>query len=190
MTTDNWLAISAGATFLLALAAFWAIWQNYIFRRKERKERLLNEIIEWAIDIHHCTNPILRPGENEVLIRYNILTNLINMAATDEYIRKVSKIEFSDPLIKEVDKLTNKAFLYGCVLKLSLDSKPELSEEWRKAFIESVAKEKLDAIDKVIKQDQGPEAWSKIIDEYQVLVRGLAQKVTSSCAEIKTKLIR
>ena len=38
----------ASATFLLALAAFWTIWQNYKFREKDRKERLLNEIIDWA----------------------------------------------------------------------------------------------------------------------------------------------
>jgi hypothetical protein len=51
MTTDTWLAISAGATFLLAVAAFWAIWQNYSLQKRERRERLLNEIIEWARNI-------------------------------------------------------------------------------------------------------------------------------------------
>jgi len=52
MSTDTWLAISAGATFLLALAAFWAIWQNYLIRRKDRelsvKIQALDEINEWA----------------------------------------------------------------------------------------------------------------------------------------------
>jgi len=42
------LPLSAGVTFLLAVAAFWAVRQNYIFRREERRERLLNEIIEWG----------------------------------------------------------------------------------------------------------------------------------------------
>ena len=51
MAIEFWLAISAGATFLLALAAFWAIWQNYGFRKKEHKQRLLNEIIEWAENV-------------------------------------------------------------------------------------------------------------------------------------------
>ena len=36
------------ATFLLAGAAFCAIWQNHLLQKRERKERLLNEIIEWA----------------------------------------------------------------------------------------------------------------------------------------------
>ena len=48
---DNWLAVSALATLILAIAAFWAIRQNYNFRRQEKKERLLNEIIDWAISI-------------------------------------------------------------------------------------------------------------------------------------------
>jgi len=48
---DNWLAVSALATLILAIAAFWTIRQNYNFRRQEKKERLLNEIIEWAMSI-------------------------------------------------------------------------------------------------------------------------------------------
>ena len=52
MTTDNWLAISAGVTFLLALAAFLAIWQNRGIQKRNRRERLLKEIIEWATKIH------------------------------------------------------------------------------------------------------------------------------------------
>jgi hypothetical protein len=51
METETLLAISAGVTFLLALAAFWAIWQNYHFSKRERRECLLNEIIEWAIEV-------------------------------------------------------------------------------------------------------------------------------------------
>ena len=51
---DNWLAVSALATLILAIAAFWAIRQNYNFRRQEKKERLLNEIIDWAINITEC----------------------------------------------------------------------------------------------------------------------------------------
>jgi len=51
VSNDNWVAVSALTTMLLAIAAFWSIRQNYQFRRREKKERLLNEIIEWAIDV-------------------------------------------------------------------------------------------------------------------------------------------
>ncbi|MBI4188188.1 MAG: hypothetical protein HY529_03165 [Chloroflexi bacterium] len=50
-TLSRMTLILAIATFLLAGAAFWSIWQNYKFRERDRKERLLNEIIEWAISI-------------------------------------------------------------------------------------------------------------------------------------------
>ena len=58
MSTETLLAISAGVTFLLAIAAFWAIWQNYLLHKKERKERLLNEIIDWAIDVAKCGSSV------------------------------------------------------------------------------------------------------------------------------------
>jgi len=43
---------------MLAGATFWTIWQNYKFREKDRKERLLNEIIEWAIDVTKCGSSV------------------------------------------------------------------------------------------------------------------------------------
>lgn len=63
MTTETLLAISAGATFLLALAAFWAIWQNYNFRKEEKKERLLKEITDWVLEIWKCGLELGRPTE-------------------------------------------------------------------------------------------------------------------------------
>jgi hypothetical protein len=63
VTTDNWLAIGAGATFLLALAAFWAIWQNYSLHKKERKEHLLNEVIDWAEDIRKSSSESIDPSK-------------------------------------------------------------------------------------------------------------------------------
>ena len=51
---DNWLAVSALATLVLALAAFWAIRQNYLLHKRERRERQLNKIIEWATQTVEC----------------------------------------------------------------------------------------------------------------------------------------
>lgn len=51
---DNWIGISAVATLLLALGAFLTIRQNYCLHARERRERLLNEIIEWATQILEC----------------------------------------------------------------------------------------------------------------------------------------
>ncbi len=52
MSTETWLAISTATTFLLALAAFWAIWQNYSFRKEDRKRerrvRSADELCGWV----------------------------------------------------------------------------------------------------------------------------------------------
>ena len=47
LRSNNWAGISALTTMLLAIAAFWAIMDNRYGRLVDRKERLLNEIIEW-----------------------------------------------------------------------------------------------------------------------------------------------
>ena len=43
--------VLACVTAILAIGTFITIRQNKIFREKDRKERLLNEIIEWASSI-------------------------------------------------------------------------------------------------------------------------------------------
>jgi len=51
----NWLGISAFATLVLALIASLAILQTRDMQKSEKRERLLNEIIQWAIDIRKIT---------------------------------------------------------------------------------------------------------------------------------------
>lgn len=55
---DNWLAVTSLATLVLALGAFLSIWQNHLLQKRERRERLLNEIIEWAEDVAGCGSDI------------------------------------------------------------------------------------------------------------------------------------
>lgn len=57
-------AFAPGITLILAVAAFWTIWQNYKFKRKDWKERLLNEIIEWSTSIAEVD--ATRQGRNSV----------------------------------------------------------------------------------------------------------------------------
>ena len=46
------IPLSAGVTLLLAIAAFWAIWQNYSFRKEDRERehrvRSSEELYKWA----------------------------------------------------------------------------------------------------------------------------------------------
>jgi len=48
LNDDNWIGISTLTTMLLAIAAFWVIWQNYSFRKEDRKSKALDGIRNWA----------------------------------------------------------------------------------------------------------------------------------------------
>ncbi len=72
------------ATFILAAIAFWAILQNYSFHKKERKERLLNEIIEfatetieWDIEKDYLAEKRLKEAEKPLMV---ILMQLIRLS--------------------------------------------------------------------------------------------------------------
>ncbi len=63
MDTDNWINLIAailvgGGTLFLGIMAWRAIRQTRNIQKAEKKERLLNEIIEWAIDVATCENSV------------------------------------------------------------------------------------------------------------------------------------
>ena len=82
--TELLLAISASVTFLLALAAFGAIWQIYSLHKKERKERLLNEIIKWATDVVLCAFSVPYRGMFEDII------GSLEKAAVEKMVRRAN----------------------------------------------------------------------------------------------------
>ena len=86
------LAISAGATFLLALAAFWAIWQNHSLQKRERRERLLNEIIDWA---KKSAESAIYRQKTEPHELWNAKLNYKNCRAVSEYIKEIAASSFS-----------------------------------------------------------------------------------------------
>ena len=117
METETLLAISAGATFLLALAAFWAIWQNRSLQKRERRERLLNEIIEWAIDVARCglekdlpdTSRISDMNEAKLHLAYssNILAKTFqSLRGRNQYTSQIV-LTFSSGLKKAAKALIN-----------------------------------------------------------------------------------
>ena len=58
MQTNWWEAGAviggSAATFLLALAAFLTIWESRRLQRTDRRNRLLKEVVDWAVDILSC----------------------------------------------------------------------------------------------------------------------------------------
>ena len=132
MTIDTWLAISAGATFLLALAAFWAIWQNRSLQIRNRRERLLKEIIEWAIAVsewYYPQDPILLASntiDTKTRIEaelYNCFLSLRSLYIKAEYIFGISEI-LSQELV-EIVKATMRALeaYLGIINRMSSQTK-------------------------------------------------------------------
>ena len=105
---DNWLGISALATLFLALGAFWAIWQNSNMQRRQRKERLLNEIIDWVEAItKFLSAQIVTDRANERIIltgAANRLKELNGLAVKGIYIESLAPLLFSNDtvLLKDI----------------------------------------------------------------------------------------
>ncbi|MBA7577120.1 hypothetical protein ES708_18966 [subsurface metagenome] len=63
MSTSDWITLGAailvgGGTLFLGIMAWRTIHQTRSIQKAEKRERLLNEIIEWAIDIAKCGKEI------------------------------------------------------------------------------------------------------------------------------------
>jgi hypothetical protein len=126
MNSDWPLIASAGATLLLAIAAFWSIWQNHLIQKRERKQRLLNEIIEWAIDIAKCESEqgfhtmslleleVAKESRKVQYLEADRRTTLINLHqkyqsvdVRSEYVRSIAK-RFGDNLQAITDQTADK----------------------------------------------------------------------------------
>lgn len=107
MTTDNWINLIAailigGGTLALALMTWRSIRQTRAVQKRERKERLLNEIIEWAIDICRCglkpvpipTSEMARSKTGVKLYATSILAELLleyeSISGRTEYINRIT----------------------------------------------------------------------------------------------------
>ena len=136
VNNDNWVGISALTTMLLALAAFWAIRQNYQFRRQEKKERLLNEIIEWATDVAKCslakgvfdeTVPISGLAAEQALPELlNSVVDFRMARATSVSILNITS-EINPDLKPSVDNLTEEIKKQ---IKLLMEYKRKLTPTW------------------------------------------------------------
>lgn len=87
--------LSAGAMFLLALAAFWAIRQNYSLNKRARRERLLNEIIAWATNILESEIEVPSAPLQAGLTDQNVLTDLMRLDLLLKYRKVDARSEYS-----------------------------------------------------------------------------------------------
>ena len=145
MEIGDWITLSAVIVALGIGVASILHTQN--LQKKERRERLLKEIIEWAIDIskwrpkeiHRDLMGIRDKVKLQELIDAHIATiidNLIEMRGRNQYMLRIAmeidrrKPLTKQPLIKEVHNLINETEEYI-----------ELLDEWKAVIIEGMARD-------------------------------------------------
>ena len=167
------LPLSSGATFLLALAAFGAIWQSHCTRKKDFKTRLLDKIVEWIIEIQKTSLEIdvsfdKEKIETSILLRYGI------PFIKNDYIKAIVGKEFNAILKEDVENMIRAftAFLicstkiYGCK-----------DEDIEKSFKGEIFKSILQGIKEELREKPVQELWEKYAVEKSRCANGLLNKI-------------
>ena len=130
------IPLSAGATFLLAIAAFGAIWQNYSFRKKdrqrERSARAVDELCRWTDDALRLLFLQYNSNKEEI---YKGLIEKMNLAVASTAAAIILGEEFEGLIRRAVKALVSYS---GAVQeKRGGDTKPfdkAIIEEFRVSF--------------------------------------------------------
>lgn len=106
------IVISGCATFLLAVAAFWAIWQNHRFKKEDKelniKSKVLNDINDWIKEAYQVVVFSGSSNNRDRMIMRQKMTNIVR----DCY--PMSRIS---PIIgKEFEEKVN--VVVECILKI------------------------------------------------------------------------
>lgn len=135
------IVISGCATFLLALAAFWAIWQNYSFRKKDRKrlikERALTIVRNW---VNHAIglmtlNAQYTDEHNKSEFNYGKPTLEKIQIAKDKLLRESEETLISAQLWPALFTLVDEAYeTLTEFIKKGMAENPNLTDQYRKRY--------------------------------------------------------
>jgi len=105
--------VAAWTTLLVAYAAFRTIRSNREEEERDRKERLLNEVIEWALDVakpkyalslEHLTPGTGNEGDKLIARQLSLASNTDTLLVRGNYLAKITLI-FTSSLKMAVDKV-------------------------------------------------------------------------------------
>ena len=177
LKSDNWVGISALTTMLLAIAAFWAIWQNTNIQKNEKRERLLNEIIEWAINVTNWRSEskkifkemagITDSKQQQVLTHAHIVEvkeGFVGMGGRNQYISSIAE-KFTKVLQEAVEKLIT-----------DLEAYIEFLDDWQRVKADEIVRN----------LDAEYEYYTKA-DELALQIDESTNKVIEEATKIKTR---
>ena len=164
MDINTLLAISASATFLLAIAAFWAIWQNHVIQKREQKHRLLKEIIEWATDIQKVSLEVDIPVDSVLTeeqrrrIKANILLRYGIPFIRNDYIKAIVSETFKEELQHDVENMIKAftAFMFFALKSFGVKDK-DIKSSFRGTALKTIEE---------VEQRLKEKTLQELLDEY------------------------
>ena len=181
MTTDNWINLIAaiivgGGTLFLGIMAWRTIHQTRSIQRAEKRERLLNEIIEWAVDV----------TKGELLMEFADVRSIKDIRWSRLYLyTTVDKLQFSFRQAR-----TRGLYISGTVSILGADLQQAVGELIRNLEVHIQAlKECMDAIDSPACETTlyGATSAARKTTDSKKLLDESATKVLEEATKIKTR---
>jgi len=174
MEITGWITLAA---VLVALGiGVSSLIQTNKLKKAEKRERLLNEIIEWAVDVtkwrpKEIFKEMMNVSDTLKLQRLlyshiiQIMENFIETRGRNKYISDIA-IKFDKNLGEAVDNLID-----------VLESKIELLDEWKSIIANATTKG----------EDANDEQYFQKAEEHENLIEKLALKVIEEATKIKTR---
>jgi len=182
MEVGDWITLAAVIVALGIGVA--AILQTQSLQKKERKERLLNEIIEWAIDV---TN--LRSGGKGIfkeiagiadIKEVEILTQAHIIEMKESYVGMRGRNKYVSSIIRDF-----KQDLQQAVIKLieDLEVYIEVLDEWWKFKCDAIEQDSIKTEEYITKDGE----YTTKADEYMLQIDNSANEVIEEAAKVKTR---
>ena len=184
--------ITSLTTITLAFAAFWTIWQNYKFRTKDKKEKLLNDIIEWANDVNTQFQnlTIFEPDLFNTFFKSSMVA--LGLSNKGWFMKLIAETSLKNEELKYSISSTGKAIgIFGASLRYLSDR--VISGEFLMMKLSKKQKEKFtNELDVLLESYIKTKYIKDIVTKTGKLeenMRKKAMKTLEVCANIKNKLL-
>lgn len=157
MDTDNWINLIAAiivgvGTLFLGIMAWRTICQTRNIQKADKRERILNEIIDWVSDIK--TNTIKANTQSAKLGRgpgYEVIFITISDELLRAELMKTRAIENAIPVVDELDNVWRSAFFCSQLAARIIGNRPtdEQMDRWSEEALDIVSR-----IDELEKQSK------------------------------------